>query len=74
MTILDTYVEPSGQHPVVVAESDARRPAGAHRRTALVRRSAVRGWLLAVAVYVTAVFHRSSLGVAGLDASDRFGI
>ena len=34
----------------------------------------VRGWAVAVFVYVTAVFHRSSLGVAGLDAADRFGI
>ncbi len=34
----------------------------------------VRGWMVVVLVYVTAVFHRSSLGVAGLDAADRFGI
>jgi MFS family permease len=31
-------------------------------------------WLVALAVYVLSVFHRSSLGVAGLMASDRFGI
>jgi predicted MFS family arabinose efflux permease len=31
-------------------------------------------WLVALAVYVLAVFHRSSLGVAGLIASDRFDI
>ncbi|WP_110180405.1 MFS transporter [Nocardioides solisilvae] len=31
-------------------------------------------WLVAMAVYVLAVFHRSSLGVAGLLASERFGI
>ncbi len=31
-------------------------------------------WGLAVAVYLLAVFHRSSLAVAGLAASDRFGI
>lgn len=31
-------------------------------------------WLTALSVYVLAVFHRSSLGVAGLLASDRFGI
>lgn len=35
---------------------------------------AVRGWTLAVAVYFLAVFHRSSLGVAGLLAEQRFGI
>jgi sugar phosphate permease len=31
-------------------------------------------WLVAMSVYVLAVFHRSSLGVAGLLASERFGI
>lgn len=31
-------------------------------------------WLVALAVYVLAVFHRSSLGVAGLIASERFDI
>jgi sugar phosphate permease len=36
--------------------------------------SAVGGWLLAVSVYVLAVLHRTSLGVAGLLAEQRFGI
>jgi sugar phosphate permease len=31
-------------------------------------------WLVALSVYVLAIFHRSSLGVAGLLAADRFGI
>ncbi|GAB3886115.1 MFS transporter [Terrabacter terrigena] len=31
-------------------------------------------WAAAIAVYVLAVFHRTSLGVAGLEAADRFGI
>ncbi|YAL83715.1 MFS transporter [Dermacoccaceae bacterium W4C1] len=31
-------------------------------------------WSFAVAVYVLAVFHRTSLGVAGVAAADRFGI
>ena len=31
-------------------------------------------WLVALAVYVLAVFHRSSLGVAGLLAAERFDI
>ncbi len=31
-------------------------------------------WLVGLAVYVLAVFHRSSLGVAGLIAADRFGV
>jgi MFS family permease len=39
-----------------------------------VERPAARGWLLAATVYFLAVFHRSSLGVAGLLAEHRFGI
>ncbi len=31
-------------------------------------------WLVGLAIYLLAVFHRSSLAVAGLAASDRFGI
>ena len=31
-------------------------------------------WIVALAVYVLAVFHRSSLGVAGLIAADRFDV
>ncbi|HET8559143.1 MAG TPA: MFS transporter [Marmoricola sp.] len=31
-------------------------------------------WLVGLSVYMLAVFHRSSLGVAGLIAADRFGI
>lgn len=31
-------------------------------------------WTAAVAVYVLAIFHRTSLGVAGIIAADRFGI
>ncbi len=38
------------------------------------RRRAWAIWLVALAVYVLAVFHRSSLGVAGLLASERFDI
>ncbi len=41
---------------------------------ALGRRRAWAIWSVALAVYVLAVFHRSSLGVAGLLAADRFGI
>ncbi|MCW2657990.1 MAG: transporter [Jatrophihabitans sp.] len=37
-------------------------------------RSAVFGWLLAAWVYLLAVLHRTSLGVAGLLAQQRFGI
>lgn len=31
-------------------------------------------WTIAIVVYVAAVFHRSSLGVAGLQATQRFGV
>ncbi len=38
------------------------------------RRRAWGIWAVALSVYVLAIFHRSSLGVAGIMASDRFGI
>jgi MFS family permease len=38
------------------------------------RSIAIRRWAIAVAVYLVAVFHRTSLGVAGLQATQRFGI
>jgi MFS family permease len=38
------------------------------------RRGALFGWALAVTVYLLAVLHRTSLGVAGLLAQQRFGI
>jgi len=38
------------------------------------RRRAWAIWAVALSVYVLAVFHRSSLGVAGILAADRFGI
>ena len=38
------------------------------------RTTSVGRWAIAVAVYLVAVFHRTSLGVAGLQASSRFGI
>ncbi|WP_326837991.1 MFS transporter [Amycolatopsis rhabdoformis] len=40
-------------------------------------RATVRSWLIwltAVAVYLLAVFHRTSFGVAGLEAAHRFGV
>jgi MFS family permease len=47
-------------------------PAPSARTTG--RRPAVFGWALAVSVYLLAVLHRTSLGVAGLLAEQRFGI
>jgi MFS family permease len=64
MTVIDTF---TADHEV--EEVEHTTPARRFRDNL-----ALRGWLVAVAVYVTAVFHRSSLGVAGLDAADRFGI
>ncbi|HWC79180.1 MAG TPA: MFS transporter [Pseudonocardiaceae bacterium] len=31
-------------------------------------------WIIAITIYVAAVFHRSTLGVAGLEAATRFGV
>ncbi len=45
-----------------------------HQLHDIGRRRAWVVWTVALAVYVLAVFHRSSLGVAGLLAVDRFGI
>ncbi|MDD9348490.1 MULTISPECIES: MFS transporter [unclassified Mumia] len=39
-----------------------------------LRRNAYVVWLVALSVYVLAVFHRSSLAVAGLEATERFDI
>jgi MFS family permease len=38
------------------------------------RATAIWRWAIAVTVYLVAVFHRTSLGVAGLQAASRFGI
>ncbi|MFI1197304.1 nitrate/nitrite transporter [Micromonospora sp. NPDC020750] len=42
--------------------------------TAAPRRSAALVWAVALSAYVAAVFHRSSLGVTGVDAAHRFDI
>ena len=49
-------------------------PSPDHPRHALDGRRAWTVWGAAISVYVLAVFHRTSLGVAGLEAADRFGI
>ncbi|MEH1059105.1 MFS transporter [Micromonospora sp. CPCC 206171] len=41
---------------------------------AIPRRSAALVWAVALGAYVAAVFHRSSLGVTGVDAAHRFDI
>ncbi|HET8988733.1 MAG TPA: MFS transporter [Humibacillus sp.] len=50
------------------------QPAQPGQRYPLDGRRAWAVWGAAIAVYVLAVFHRTSLGVAGLEAADRFGI
>jgi MFS family permease len=57
------------------AVAAAAKPAG-ERRSGRPR-TPTRAWIMwlgAVSVYLVAVFNRSSLGVAGLDAEHRFGI
>ena len=44
------------------------------QRFALDGRRAWAVWAAAISVYILAVFHRTSLGVAGLQAAERFGI
>ncbi|HEY4017395.1 MAG TPA: MFS transporter, partial [Pseudonocardiaceae bacterium] len=42
--------------------------------TTRMNRSAWLAWAIAIVVYIAAVFHRSTLGVAGLEAAHRFGV
>jgi sugar phosphate permease len=49
-------------------------PTPPSQRYALDGRRAWAVWGAAVGVYVLAVFHRTSLGVAGIEAAERFGI
>ena len=55
--------------PAAAAETAELAHSARRRRPAALRR-----WAVAVAVYLIAVFHRTSLGVAGLQAASRFGI
>lgn len=61
----------SAAPPLSTSTSTGTRPGPG---TALGGRSAWIAWGIGVTVYVLAVVHRTSLGVAGLDAADRFGI
>jgi sugar phosphate permease len=56
----------AGQWCTVTSSTPTAPPARAHRRPGLV-------WGTAAAAYAVAVLHRSSLGVAGIEASERFG-
>lgn len=46
----------------------------AQSRQSRQTRQAWIAWAIAIVVYVAAVFHRSTLGVAGLEAAHRFGV
>ncbi|WP_035847249.1 MFS transporter [Kitasatospora azatica] len=52
--------------PIDLSPTDTLRPPGG--------RAAWFAWSIGVSVYVLAVIHRTSLGVAGLDAAHRFGV
>src|SRR3954466_15654696 len=68
----DGVSPPSGTGSGAAAGAATR--AEARQMHDIGRRRAWVIWLVALSVYVLAVFHRSSLGVAGLLAADRFGI
>src|SRR6478609_2627261 len=60
-------------------DGDGPRPVGEHESVSeqvhdIGKRRAWVIWLVSLSVYLLAVFNRSSLGVAGLLAQDRFGI
>jgi len=65
---------PSGVHRVHQAHHLQPTPADPTLRYRLGGRRAWMVWSAAIAVYILAVFHRTSLGVAGLIAAERFHI
>ncbi|MFD8706286.1 nitrate/nitrite transporter [Kitasatospora sp. NPDC059648] len=77
-------VEPAGSAPslsVPAPRATAETPAAVASPAVPVvhpappgGRAAWAAWSIGVSVYVLAVIHRTSLGVAGLDAAERFGI
>ncbi|MBD0690101.1 MFS transporter [Streptomyces sp. CBMA123] len=75
-------VEPARSAPplsVPAPRATAEPPATAGPPAATVPappggRAAWLAWSIGVSVYILAVIHRTSLGVAGLDAAERFGI
>ncbi|MGW2370811.1 MFS transporter [Kitasatospora sp. NPDC001683] len=60
--------------PRATTEPPAAAPAGGDLPAPPGGRAAWLAWSIGVSVYVLAVIHRTSLGVAGLDAAERFGI
>ncbi|MFG2904182.1 nitrate/nitrite transporter [Kitasatospora sp. NPDC048286] len=68
---------PTVPAPRPIAEPPAASASAFGSAPALVPpggRAAWLAWSVGVSVYILAVIHRTSLGVAGLDAADRFGI
>lgn len=66
-TAADRAASAAGTAPSSTTERRARRPDPS-------RRGAWLAWGLGVGVYFVATFHRSSLGVAGVLAAQRFGV
>ncbi|MGW3038665.1 MFS transporter [Kitasatospora sp. NPDC001159] len=69
-------VEPARSAPSlsVPAPRSTVEPPAATAPTPPGGRAAWLAWSVGVSVYILAVIHRTSLGVAGLDAAERFGI
>ncbi|MFJ9839075.1 nitrate/nitrite transporter [Kitasatospora sp. NPDC101155] len=69
-------VEPARSAPSlsVPAPRPAVEPSTATAPSPPGGRAAWLAWSIGVSVYILAVIHRTSLGVAGLDAAERFGI
>ena len=83
MDASDSAAAPVPDSPSAISSADPERAddaastACAHAAAARTRTISSRAWITwsaGIAVYFVAVFNRSSLGVAGLDAEQRFGI
>jgi MFS family permease len=69
-----TGAEPRRRACEHVAVAQGEDPAGAAGPVEARLRQAIVVWVVGLLVYLLAVFHRSSLAVAGLAATERFGI
>jgi MFS family permease len=61
-------------HPAPAGAPEKTRVDPVSQSADVRHRGAYAVWIVALLVYLLAVFHRSSLAVAGLEAADRFGI
>jgi MFS family permease len=65
---------PGGRSPPIHTDPDDREREDVFLPVASTTRQAWLVWITAVVVYVASVFHRTTLGVAGLAAGARFGV